>query len=396
MGGVPVPQPATVAGGFTSFTTIAAGDAHTCALTADLATYCWGAGRAGQLGNGQQSDSPRPVLVIGGHDFRSLSLGTAHTCGMDVDGFLWCWGDNSLGQIGSLAGRTSPSALPVLTGLRPARPTSSPPGALVELFDEEWWTAWATDSTGGSRVALDSGALVVSRQATPGLSAAVGIARPVRIPVRRGTALQVDVRVDTSETEAGCGLNCAAWPAVVRLRVKSTDLTESELWLVFGDVGGAGRTLGPVVVVARGGVPRRSWLRGQRLVLTDHLPRADTVLEVAVGGVGAVLAARFDNLALPAPLPARLTVAPRNARLSGATRSRQLTATAVDSAGATLPWVALTWTSSDSSVATVDATGTVAAVRTGTAVIRATAGTLADSARVTVRVPVRRRAPRRP
>lgn len=83
---------------------IAAGNAHTCALTPDGVAYCWGRNFDGQLGNGTLIDSPLPVLVRGGLQFAGLDAGGNHTCGLLVDGSVFCWGRNSSGQLGSPTG----------------------------------------------------------------------------------------------------------------------------------------------------------------------------------------------------------------------------------------------------------------------------------------------------
>ncbi len=83
---------------------------------------------------------------------------------------------------------------------------------------------------------------------------------------------------------------------------------------------------------------------------------------------------------------ASVVVAPDTATLVvGATR--QLAATARDAAGNTLTGRAVTWSSADSAIARVSATGLVTAVRTGTARITATAEGRSGGANVTV-VPV--------
>jgi alpha-tubulin suppressor-like RCC1 family protein len=94
-----------------TFTATAAGGAHTCALTTDGATYCWGRGESGQLGvpvpmlrcttdAGPYPCSSAPVQVRGAIAFMQLALGGAHTCGLTSDGSAYCWGSNGDGQLG--------------------------------------------------------------------------------------------------------------------------------------------------------------------------------------------------------------------------------------------------------------------------------------------------------
>ena len=57
------------------FATVSNGGAHSCALTATGATYCWGLNSHGQLGNGATANSPTPVPVAGGLVFTAVSSG---------------------------------------------------------------------------------------------------------------------------------------------------------------------------------------------------------------------------------------------------------------------------------------------------------------------------------
>lgn len=102
------PWPLAVVGDL-SFASLSVGGAHTCAVTADGAAYCWGLTGNGQLGNPAASGScaygmpcsPTPVAVVGGLRFASVSAGAMHTCGLTADGAAYCWGDNAYGQLGT-------------------------------------------------------------------------------------------------------------------------------------------------------------------------------------------------------------------------------------------------------------------------------------------------------
>jgi alpha-tubulin suppressor-like RCC1 family protein len=377
--GVAATRPASVSGLDSGIVTVVAGDAHSCVLTTALATFCWGAGRTGQLGNAQAGDSPRPVLVVGGHDFQALSAGTAHSCGTSADGTTWCWGDNSAGQVGSLAGRLSATALP--TVLRPARSAAAANVAeLRELFDADRVPAgWVADSARGGRIEPVEGAVLLAGAPVPALARPVALSAAAAIPVRRETALSFDVMVE--HAAAGCGLNCAAWPIAVRVRARNSDLSESELWIVYGDAAAAPRTLSGLAIVPRPGQPLNAWRRAERFVIRDYLPRADTVLEVSIGGLGE-FAARFDNVVIPAAPPASLVLERQSTPLTRAAPSRRLAVQVRGARGDPLPWVVPVWVSSDSSVVRVDQQGVATAVRAGTVWIRARAGAAVDSVRV--------------
>jgi alpha-tubulin suppressor-like RCC1 family protein len=95
--------PVAVAGNH-HFRAIDGGNVHTCAVATNGEAWCWGAGGAGQLGNGARTDQFGPVRVTGSRLFGWISVGTNHSCALDIDAVnLYCWGSNGAGQ---LAGAT--------------------------------------------------------------------------------------------------------------------------------------------------------------------------------------------------------------------------------------------------------------------------------------------------
>ena len=131
--------PTLVAGGHT-FTSLVAGDSHTCGLTAAGQAYCWGynsthnaAGMGdiptGQLGDSSALDRATPVPVAGGHTFTMLTAGAYHTCGLTAAGAAFCWGANRnevsatptttvpTGQLGDGTAQHQYAPVPVAGGL---------------------------------------------------------------------------------------------------------------------------------------------------------------------------------------------------------------------------------------------------------------------------------------
>jgi alpha-tubulin suppressor-like RCC1 family protein len=85
-----------------SFTAIRAGGFTTCGMTAAGETFCWGGNWHGQLGTGSREYAdPNPARVAGGHRFKALSVGLVHACGITEAGATYCWGSNERGQIGA-------------------------------------------------------------------------------------------------------------------------------------------------------------------------------------------------------------------------------------------------------------------------------------------------------
>ncbi len=106
------------------FSSISAGSAHTCGVSASGGGYCWGSDANGQLGSqavaacavasGTQPCTRVPALVAGGLTFGSISAGTQHSCGLTAGRVAYCWGLNDRGQLGD--GSTGRSVTPVLVG----------------------------------------------------------------------------------------------------------------------------------------------------------------------------------------------------------------------------------------------------------------------------------------
>lgn len=89
-------------------------DQHSCALTTDATLWCWGAGGAGQLGNGSNVNLPEPTVVADGQPFIHVAVAGEHSCALDAAGQRWCWGANSTGQLGdgTLQQRWTPTLSP--------------------------------------------------------------------------------------------------------------------------------------------------------------------------------------------------------------------------------------------------------------------------------------------
>jgi alpha-tubulin suppressor-like RCC1 family protein len=99
-----------------TFTAIAAGDKHTCALDGSSGqAYCWGYGGDGSVGNGSLLGSKIPVAVQhpAGVTFTSIWTEYNHSCALTSGGQAYCWGNNAWGQLGdnSTTNRTTPVAV---------------------------------------------------------------------------------------------------------------------------------------------------------------------------------------------------------------------------------------------------------------------------------------------
>ncbi|CAH9064759.1 unnamed protein product, partial [Cuscuta epithymum] len=85
-------------------TEVAAGEAHTLALTADGSVYSWGRGFFGRLGTGSELDQMFPVRVEFGSTavkIVAIAAGAYHSLALADDGSIWGWGYNLYDQLGA-------------------------------------------------------------------------------------------------------------------------------------------------------------------------------------------------------------------------------------------------------------------------------------------------------
>jgi alpha-tubulin suppressor-like RCC1 family protein len=93
-------SPTLVAGGFTDWTMVSAGDDHACGLRANGQLRCWGGGAQGQRGDGTTSPTRLTPVLVNGTGWTQVTAGFFHTCARRSTGRLYCWGDNQNVQLG--------------------------------------------------------------------------------------------------------------------------------------------------------------------------------------------------------------------------------------------------------------------------------------------------------
>jgi alpha-tubulin suppressor-like RCC1 family protein len=108
--------PVAVAGLASGVTAIGIGGAvlgdHSCVLTTGGGVKCWGYNGDGALGDGTETNRPKPVAVSGlSHGVVAIAVGGDHDCAVTSGGAVECWGDNLFGQLGT--GTTDSSETPV-------------------------------------------------------------------------------------------------------------------------------------------------------------------------------------------------------------------------------------------------------------------------------------------
>jgi len=96
-----VAQSAQAAPPLSGFTSVAAGDSHTCAVTTTNTVKCWGLDTSGQLGDANIVTRLTPQAVPNLTSIASVASGAAFSCALTSVGGIWCWGVNDHGQLGN-------------------------------------------------------------------------------------------------------------------------------------------------------------------------------------------------------------------------------------------------------------------------------------------------------
>jgi alpha-tubulin suppressor-like RCC1 family protein len=97
---------------------VSAGARHSCLLRPCGEIRCWGWNGDGELGDGTNIDSERPVAVVELRGVKAVAAGGWHSCALDSNGDVYCWGYNRDGQLGS--GNTTSTSRPVKAAVRGA------------------------------------------------------------------------------------------------------------------------------------------------------------------------------------------------------------------------------------------------------------------------------------
>ncbi|WP_019900689.1 Ig-like domain repeat protein [Salinispora arenicola] len=101
----------------TTVTAVAAGDRHSLAVTSTGTVLAWGLNVTGQLYDGTTTSSSTPIVVDlpAGTTVTAVAAGNAHSLAVTSTGTMLAWGANSSGQLGD--GTTTPRSTPVAVDL---------------------------------------------------------------------------------------------------------------------------------------------------------------------------------------------------------------------------------------------------------------------------------------
>ncbi|MCB9627180.1 MAG: hypothetical protein H6725_07390 [Sandaracinaceae bacterium] len=224
-GGVP-----TGIAGLDDALSVSVGDTHVCALRRTGGVVCWGAGGAGQLGNGLGADSLTPVAVSSLSDVVQVEAGHDVSCARRVGGSVYCWGTGTNGQLGAGANRTfSPTPIQVrdvrnATALHLVSQTACIVDDLAEVY---CWGHNVAGQAGADAFTTERlflaarvpGVLATRIGGSPSTTCAVGLDDAVRCwgdSYDGDAGVVITVCNSTCTPGGGCSATCPAPPTVVR------------------------------------------------------------------------------------------------------------------------------------------------------------------------------------
>jgi IPT/TIG domain/Regulator of chromosome condensation (RCC1) repeat len=149
--------------GLTGVTAIAAGGNESLALLSNGSMMAWGAGEAGQLGNGTVKSSGVPVAVKGLSGVTAISAGGDFALALLSSGTVEAWGSDEYDQLGAGAGEAELSDVPIaVSGVSGASAIAAGANHGLALLGDGTVRAWGEDALGE----LGDGVLK-AREATP-------------------------------------------------------------------------------------------------------------------------------------------------------------------------------------------------------------------------------------
>lgn len=261
--GSPTPVPVQTPAGVT-FTGPAAAGGHSLALGSDGATYAWGDGDLGQLGDGTTTDSltPVPVQAPPGVTFTGLAAGGGHSIALGSDGNAYAWGDNGSGGLGD--GTTTNSSTPVRVAddLAVVAVTFGTAAAAALSQSGTTWSATTPAQCGVVDVQVTSTRYGVTRTASAGTfgygSAPAVTAQPTSVELPPGggqvtlSAQATGDDVPTVQWQSAPS-GTAGWtdiPGATSSTLTTTITQPSDLRAVFTNCRGSAVTVAVTVTVA--------------------------------------------------------------------------------------------------------------------------------------------------
>jgi alpha-tubulin suppressor-like RCC1 family protein len=131
-----------------AFASLSLGERFSCGLTSRGGAFCWGRNFAGSLGNGElHGITQSPVRVRSGPRYVSISTTFGHSCAVTANGEAYCWGWNAAGQLGN--GSTADQSVPeAVAGGHAFRTVSAGARHTCGITTNGTGLCWGNDSLG--------------------------------------------------------------------------------------------------------------------------------------------------------------------------------------------------------------------------------------------------------
>jgi len=353
--------------GISTATALAGGRYHTCALLADGTVRCWGYNYYGGLGNGTTTNSNVPVVVSGLSDVTALAAGDAYTCALLNGGALKCWGFNLYGELGN--GTTVAATTPVnVSGISTATAVATGYSHTCAVL------AGGTAACWGSNFSGELGGGTTTPYSTNPLPVPV-------IGISTATALAAGANSTCAVLDGGA-LRC--WGSNVFGQLGDGTMASSNTPVSVSGIDSAvsvsAGQFHACALLAGGGV--QCWGSNYYGELGDGTTTASSVPVSVLDGATAISAVANHSFALLASGAALGWGENPDGQLNDGTTTSSSTPVLIRGT----PGV--DWTSSDPTVATVDAFGSALGLSPGNTTIAATTpGGVSGNSRLTVNGP---------
>lgn len=222
-----------------SWNVVFGGSMYNCGIKDDESLVCWGTNSGGRFGDGTNNNSSVPVPVSGGGSWKDVQAADFHTCGIKSDDTLWCWGYNWSGSLGD--GTYDDSNVPVQVFGGGAWQSVAPnlgdyPATCGIKLDNTLW-CWGENQSGQTGLGTSAGEATAPTQVSGG-----GNWKSVSMGDRDACGIKAD---DTlwcwgGGTLVPTLLDSDAWRMVVKADGYACGInTDNTLWCWGGNMSGA-------------------------------------------------------------------------------------------------------------------------------------------------------------
>lgn len=94
-------DPSILVNSDTDWSSVVAGNSHSCAIKTDQSLFCWGRFERGATGTANTPALVPTQIADDNNTWLEVFAGEIHTCAIDTDNKIWCWGSNREGQLTS-------------------------------------------------------------------------------------------------------------------------------------------------------------------------------------------------------------------------------------------------------------------------------------------------------